>query len=67
MRQPRLGGRPAGRRHRLVCEGCGHRILMDRLDVERRFTGYLDRGPTRGEPEPMAHIELPAGRRRQDF
>ena len=29
----------------LVCEGCGHRILMDRLDVERRFTDYLSRGP----------------------
>jgi len=29
----------------LVCEGCGHRILMDRLDVERRFTGHIDRGP----------------------
>jgi hypothetical protein len=29
----------------LVCEGCGHRILMDRLDVERRFTEYLSRGP----------------------
>lgn len=29
----------------LVCGGCGHRILMDRLDVERRFTGYLARGP----------------------
>jgi len=29
----------------LVCSGCGHRILMDRLDVERRFTGYLERGP----------------------
>jgi len=29
----------------LVCEGCGHRILMDRLDVERRFTSYLERGP----------------------
>lgn len=29
----------------LVCTGCGHRILMDRLDVERRFTGYLGRGP----------------------
>jgi hypothetical protein len=29
----------------LVCEGCDHRILMDRLDVERRFTEYLDRGP----------------------
>ena len=29
----------------LVCEGCGHRILMDRLDVERRFTEYLARSP----------------------
>lgn len=29
----------------LVCEGCGHRILMDRLDVERRFTGLRERGP----------------------
>lgn len=27
----------------LVCQGCGHRILMDRLDVERRFTGYVAR------------------------
>ena len=29
----------------LVCQGCGHRILMDRLDVERRFTAHLERGP----------------------
>ena len=29
----------------LVCEGCGHRILMDRLGLERRFTGHLERGP----------------------
>ena len=29
----------------LACEGCRHRVLMDRLDVERRFTGYLERGP----------------------
>ena len=29
----------------LACAGCGHRILMDRLDVERRFTEYLARGP----------------------
>lgn len=28
----------------LVCEGCGHRILMDRLTVERRFTEFLARG-----------------------
>lgn len=32
----------------LVCSGCNHRILMDRLDVERRFTGYVDRGPEQG-------------------
>jgi hypothetical protein len=32
----------------LVCTGCAHRILMDRLDVERRFTGHVERGP---EPE----------------
>jgi hypothetical protein len=32
----------------LVCAGCAHRILMDRLDVERRFTGHVERGP---EPE----------------
>jgi hypothetical protein len=29
----------------LVCRGCGHRILMDRLDVERRFVDFEDRGP----------------------
>jgi hypothetical protein len=29
----------------LVCEGCAHRVLMDRLDVERRFTAHLERGP----------------------
>ncbi len=35
----------------LVCAGCGHRILMDRLDVERRFTAYLERG---GEDGPTS-------------
>lgn len=29
----------------LVCSGCEHRILMDRLDVERRFMAHLSRGP----------------------
>ena len=29
----------------LVCAGCGHRILMDRLDVERRYTGHREHGP----------------------
>jgi hypothetical protein len=32
----------------LVCEGCGHRVLLDRLTVERRFTGYLARGDQDG-------------------
>lgn len=32
----------------LACEGCGHRVMMDRLDVERRFTGHLQRGPQAG-------------------
>ena len=29
----------------LLCDGCGRRILLDRLEVERRFTGYVSRGP----------------------
>ena len=29
----------------LVCGGCTRRILLDRLEVERRFTGYVSRGP----------------------
>jgi hypothetical protein len=29
----------------LVCAGCGHRILMDRLDVERRVVAVVERGP----------------------
>ena len=35
----------------MVCAGCGHRILMDRLDVERRFTGYVSRGADAGGAE----------------
>jgi hypothetical protein len=27
----------------LVCGGCRHRILMDRLEVEGRFTGWVSR------------------------
>jgi hypothetical protein len=34
----------------LVCAGCAHRILMDRLDVERRFTAYVERGPETETP-----------------
>lgn len=33
----------------LVCRGCGHRILMDRLDVERRFVEHVQRGPAGSE------------------
>ena len=33
----------------LVCRGCRHRILMDRLDVERRVVEHLERGPQPGE------------------
>lgn len=29
----------------LLCLGCQHRLLMDRLDVERRFVGHVARGP----------------------
>lgn len=32
----------------LVCRGCGHRILMDRLDVERRFVEHVQRGTGAG-------------------
>jgi hypothetical protein len=35
----------------IVCTGCGHRVLMDRLDVERRFTGYVSRGAGDHGPE----------------
>ena len=35
----------------IVCTGCGHRVLMDRLDVERRFTGYVSRGADADGPE----------------
>jgi hypothetical protein len=32
----------------MVCAGCSHRILLDRLEVERRFTGFLERGSEAG-------------------
>ena len=35
----------------LVCAGCGHRILMDRLDVERRYVAHVARGEDTTEPE----------------
>jgi hypothetical protein len=27
-----------------VCSRCQHRILLDRLEVERRYTGHLAHG-----------------------
>ena len=38
----------------LVCAGCGHRILMDRLDVERRFIDYVSRGTSADGDAPAA-------------
>jgi hypothetical protein len=35
----------------LVCDGCGRRIMLARGDLERRFRGYVERGP---EPGPAA-------------
>ena len=32
----------------MVCSGCAHRIMLDRLEVERRFTGFVERGPVEG-------------------
>ena len=29
----------------LTCDQCGHRVLLDRLVVERRYTGHLAHGP----------------------
>lgn len=35
----------------LVCAGCGHRILMDRLDVERRFVARVTPDGDAATPE----------------
>ena len=35
---------------RLVCDRCSHRILLDRLDVERRYTGHLASGTGESVP-----------------
>ena len=29
----------------LVCEGCGHRVLIERRQLERRLKGFVERGP----------------------
>ena len=32
----------------LICQGCGRRVLIARRDLERRFRGFLERGPEPG-------------------
>jgi hypothetical protein len=29
----------------LLCETCGRRVLLERRDLERRFGGFIERGP----------------------
>jgi hypothetical protein len=29
----------------LVCDGCGHRVLVERRRLERRLRGFTERGP----------------------
>jgi hypothetical protein len=29
----------------IVCEGCGHRVLLERRQLERRLVTFLERGP----------------------
>ncbi len=29
----------------LVCDGCAHRVLLERRDLERRLVAFLERGP----------------------
>jgi hypothetical protein len=29
----------------LACESCGHRVLLERRQVERRLAGFVERGP----------------------
>ena len=30
----------------LVCEGCGHRVLIERRQLERRLKAFVERGPS---------------------
>ena len=54
LRKPHPCGGRTWRVHRLgadiglTCEGCGRRVLLERRELERRFTGYLERGPVSG-------------------
>ena len=36
----------------LVCDGCGHRVLLERRDLERRLVAFLERGPEEGAAQP---------------
>jgi len=29
----------------LVCDGCSHRVLVERRQLERRLRGFVERGP----------------------
>ena len=33
----------------LLCDTCGRRVLLERRDLERRLTGFLERGPEPGD------------------
>ena len=30
----------------LVCDGCGHRVLIERRQLERRLRDFTERGPS---------------------
>ncbi len=30
----------------LECEGCGRRVMLERREVERRISGFVERGPS---------------------
>lgn len=40
----------------LRCAGCGHRVMLERRDLERRFRGFVERGTATDaesrQPEP---------------
>lgn len=35
----------------LVCEGCERRVLLERAELERRLTGFIERGPSAAAPD----------------
>lgn len=34
----------------IVCDGCGHRVLLERRELERRLAGFLERGGNTAGP-----------------